>query len=203
MEVIDVILYICILIMSVVVHEVAHGYVADYLGDRTARYAGRLTVNPIPHLDLLGSIILPGLLVLSGAPFLVGWAKPVPFNLSNIRNPRWGASLVAIAGPASNLLLVMIFSFLFWVGGNIGLSPDLLGIFGMVVTVNLVLMLFNLIPIPPLDGHHILFDFLRHPKFNSVKSFMINNRLILLIVVLFFVWPALTPLLYRLVNLFL
>src|SRR3989344_4725964 len=100
----DTIFFIAVLIMSVVIHEVSHGYVADYLGDPTARLAGRLTLNPLKHLDWFGSVIFPGLLILLHAGFVFGWAKPVPYNPHNLRAGKWGPAIVAAAGPASNLL---------------------------------------------------------------------------------------------------
>ena len=105
----NTILTLVILILSIIVHEVAHGYAANSLGDPTARLAGRLTLNPVSHIDLLGSIIIPGLLVLTGSPIMFGWAKPVPYNPYNLRNHRWGEFLVAIAGVATNLFLAIIF----------------------------------------------------------------------------------------------
>src|SRR3989338_11105900 len=110
----DAIFYIIILVMSVVIHEVSHGFMAEYFGDKTARNAGRLTLNPIKHLDLFGSILLPALLVLSNSPFLIGWAKPVPYNPYNLRNQKWGPAIVGAAGPLSNIFFVIIFSILIY-----------------------------------------------------------------------------------------
>src|SRR3989338_9716356 len=113
----DTIFYIAILIMSVVIHEVSHGFVAEKFGDHTARHAGRLTLNPIPHLDLFGSFILPFLLVISNASFVIGWAKPVPYNPENLNNRKWGTVAVASAGVLSNLLVAVIFSIIIWIAG--------------------------------------------------------------------------------------
>src|SRR3989344_1831079 len=107
MDPINFIFFISILIISVVIHEVSHGYMAEYLGDPTARLAGRLTLNPIPHLDLFGSFIIPLLLFFSSSPIMLGWAKPVPYNPYNLRNQRWGDALVASAGPLSNLAIAL------------------------------------------------------------------------------------------------
>ena len=101
--------YIVILIMSVVIHEVSHGFMAEYFGDKTARYAGRLTLNPLKHLDLFGSIILPVVLIISHSPFLFGWAKPVPYNPNNLSNRRWGTMAVACAGVLANFSIAVIF----------------------------------------------------------------------------------------------
>jgi len=142
-----------VLLFSVIVHEVAHGYVALRNGDPTARVMGRITLNPIPHIDPIGTILLPLILLLSGSSLLFGWAKPVPVNPLNYRNYRWGEIAVSAAGPLSNIALAVVFSILLRLGlGNIGLMK--LALFG--VKINLFLALFNLIPIPPLDGSHIL-----------------------------------------------
>ncbi|HEY4500581.1 MAG TPA: site-2 protease family protein [Candidatus Paceibacterota bacterium] len=98
-----------VLLFSVVIHEISHGYAALFLGDRTAEYAGRLTLNPIKHIDLVGTIILPVISLLLPGSFLFGWAKPVPYNPYNLRNQRWGEAIVAAAGPLSNILLALIF----------------------------------------------------------------------------------------------
>jgi Zn-dependent protease len=146
-------LMVVVLLFSVIVHEVAHGYVALLNGDPTARMLGRITLNPIPHIDPVGSILLPVLLLLSQSSFLIGWAKPVPVNPLNFRNYRWGEFAVSAAGPVSNLALAAIFSVVLRLGlENPGLTQ--LAYYG--VSINLILALFNLIPIPPLDGSHIL-----------------------------------------------
>ena len=149
--------------MSVVVHEVAHGYTAYLLGDNTAKDSGRLTLNPLKHLDPFGSVILPLLLVFMNAGFVIGWARPVPYNPANLRDEKKGTFLVAIAGILMNILLAVFFGLL------IRVAPSILGIpldnpfykiASIIVILNLVLALFNLIPIPPLDGSKILFSFL-------------------------------------------
>lgn len=149
-------LTLIILILSVIAHEVAHGYAANSLGDPTARLAGRLTLNPIPHIDLMGSIILPALLVFTQSPILFGWAKPVPYNPYNLKNPRWGEALVAIAGSATNILLAVIFGLIVRFGAVIGLDPVMLSLAATIAFINLFLGLFNLIPFPPLDGFTVL-----------------------------------------------
>lgn len=146
------ILALIILILSVIVHEVAHGYAADSLGDPTARLAGRLTLNPLPHIDLMGSIVIPALLIFSSSPILFGWAKPVPYNPYNLKDQRWGEALVAVAGSATNLLLAVIFGLLVRFGAAAGLDAAMLSLAGTIAFVNLFLGLFNLIPFPPLDG---------------------------------------------------
>ncbi len=145
-------LALIVLILSIILHEVAHGYAADSLGDPTARLAGRLTLNPVPHIDLMGSIVLPALLVFTQSPILFGWAKPVPYNPYNLRNKRWGEALVAVAGSATNILLAIIFGLIVRYGAGLGFDATALSLASTIAFVNLFLGLFNLIPIPPLDG---------------------------------------------------
>lgn len=143
---------IVVLILSVILHEVAHGYAAYALGDRTARDAGRLTLNPIAHIDPIGSVLIPATLVLLQSGFMFGWAKPVPYNPYNLRNQRWGEALVAVAGVATNLLVAVVFAMIAraTTGTTFGDLAE------MVCLVNLFLGFFNLIPIPPLDGFGVL-----------------------------------------------
>ncbi|MDD3662890.1 MAG: site-2 protease family protein, partial [Candidatus Pacebacteria bacterium] len=167
MQFIDGIFYVIVLIMSVVIHEYAHGYMAYSLGDNTARSRGRLTLNPIKHLDLFGSIILPLVLLISGSGFLIGWAKPVPYNPSNLRNIRKGTFLVSIIGILANLAIAILFGLLIRLAVSLGIPEytassmvvhPFYKITTIIVLMNLVLALFNLIPIPPLDGSKILFS---------------------------------------------
>jgi Zn-dependent protease len=146
-----VLLSFLILILSIIAHEVAHGYAADSLGDPTARLSGRLTLNPFPHIDMMGSILIPALLTLSGSSMLFGWAKPVPYNPYNLRNQRWGEAYVAVAGSAVNLLIAVLFGLLIRYGVS-SLPPAALTVAATITFVNLFLGLFNLIPFPPLDG---------------------------------------------------
>lgn len=150
----DLIFSLIILIFSVILHEVAHGYMANWLGDPTARLQGRLTLNPVSHIDPLGSIILPAVLILSHSPIMIGYAKPVPYNPYNLKG-EYDEALVAGAGPATNILLALIFGFLIRFGGAL-INPALLTAFATIVAINLVLAIFNLIPVPPLDGSKVL-----------------------------------------------
>ena len=143
---------VVIIIFSAIIHEVMHGYVADSLGDPTARYAGRLTLNPIPHIDMFGSIIMPLLLVFSGSPIFFGYAKPVPYNPYNLRPGRFSEALVAGAGPFSNLVLALLGGL--FIRSNVFVAAN--DIIFLIVVVNTMLFLFNLIPIPPLDGSKVL-----------------------------------------------
>ncbi|MBI4088914.1 site-2 protease family protein [Candidatus Kaiserbacteria bacterium] len=150
------ILSFVILILSIVVHEVAHGYAANSLGDPTARLAGRLTLNPLPHIDLMGSIVIPALLVFTGSPIMFGWAKPVPYNPYNLKNQRFGETLVAVAGSATNILLAVIFGLIVRFGPTLGFDATALYLAASIAFINLFLGLFNLIPFPPLDGFTVL-----------------------------------------------
>lgn len=150
----DQVFVIVVIMLSAVVHEVAHGVAADKLGDPTARYAGRLTLNPIPHLDMFGSIILPLILALSSSPIFFGWAKPVPYNPYNlVKAPYWGEAIVAFAGPLSNFAIALLCAIVMQTGL---LAPEVGSILFIVVITNIMLGIFNLIPIPPLDGSKIL-----------------------------------------------
>jgi Zn-dependent protease len=152
-QLIEIAILVVVLLFSVIIHEVAHGYVALRNGDPTARMLGRLTLNPIPHIDPIGTIILPLLLLLTHSPILFGWARPVPVNPLNFRNHKWGEISVSAAGPLSNLGLAVVFAVLFRLAGS---NEGLLLLANIGVSLNIILALFNLIPIPPLDGSHIL-----------------------------------------------
>ena len=147
---------ILILIISVVIHELAHGYTAYWLGDPTAKLAGRLSFNPLVHLDPLMSVIVPGLLIFSGAPFIIGAAKPVPYNPYNLRDQRYGEMKIAAAGPLVNIAIAVLFAVVVQCAGWLGLSEQFVTLATGVIAVNLFLALFNLMPIPPLDGSKIL-----------------------------------------------
>jgi Zn-dependent protease len=150
-RILDPVIFIALLIVAVILHEVSHGLVARRLGDRTAEAAGRLTLNPLPHIDPVGSVLLPAMLAFSGAP-VFGWAKPVPVNPRVFRRPTEGMALTALAGPISNLALALIAGrVLLPVAG--GFAADLIWAFGII---NVVLAVFNLLPIPPLDGSKML-----------------------------------------------
>lgn len=148
----DTIVSLIILILSIIAHEVAHGYAANSLGDPTARLAGRLTLNPLPHIDMVGSVILPILLISTHSPILFGWAKPVPYNPYNLKNQRWGEAFVAVAGSATNIFLALLFGLIVRYGFVTGLDTTALSLAGTIAFTNLFLGLFNLIPFPPLDG---------------------------------------------------
>ncbi len=188
MQELDAIFYIIVLIMSVVAHEISHGYVAERMGDPTARLAGRLTLNPLKHLDPIGSVILPALLILSNSGFVFGWARPVPYNPENLRNKKWGTLAVASAGILTNFFIAIVFGLLIRAAIAAGISyQPLFTISSTIVFINLLLGIFNLVPLPPLDGSKILFSFLPF-KFRNIEIFLEKYSLILLILFLLFIW---------------
>jgi len=178
---------IAILIFSIVIHEVSHGAAANYLGDPTAKYAGRLTLNPIKHLDPIGSILVPLFLVLMRSPFLIGWAKPVPINPYNFKDQKYGSAKVALAGPGSNLIVALVFGLTLRFFPEIAATPGLTLIFGYIVFINILLAIFNLLPVPPLDGSHILFTFLP-PGFEKLKIFLSQFGIFILVFFIFFLF---------------
>ena len=182
--------YIIILIGSVILHEVAHGWTAEKLGDPTARLQGRITLNPMVHIDWLGSVILPALLIFSGAPFVFGWAKPVPFNPYNMRNPKWGGAIVAAMGPITNFAIAAVAAIVL----NLIGEPQAVLAFilqGTIIT-NIALAIFNLVPVPPLDGHHILFAFLPD-SLNGVKNALRKAAWPIVILFVMFGWRLIEP----------
>lgn len=170
---------ILIFAFAVIIHEVAHGVAAEKLGDPTARDLGRITLNPIPHIDLTMSIILPGLLLLSGSPFLIGGAKPVPVNWHNFKRPRQDMALVALAGPVSNLIQAVFYWGLLLIVPKIEFLITLLA---QGIIVNVLLATFNMLPILPLDGGRILAGILPN---NLAREYSKLERFGLIIVILF------------------
>lgn len=182
----EMIFLIIILIFSIVIHEVAHGAMANHLGDPTAKYADRLTLNPIKHLDPIGSVLVPLILIFTGSPILFGWAKPVPINPYNFSDQKYGSAKVALAGPGANLLVALFFGLALRFFPDLIALPGLFSIFSYIVFINILLAVFNLLPIPPLDGSHILFTFLP-PEMENIKIFLSQfGFFVLLFVILFF-----------------
>jgi Zn-dependent protease len=219
------IFFIAILIFSIVIHEVAHGEAAYYLGDPTAKYAGRLTLNPLKHLDPVGSLLLPLFLVLVKSPFLIGWAKPVPINPRNFRDQKYGEAKVGFAGPLANILIALVFGILSRLlplssilkneiisatlkgfGGREepllrliqgSFTAQIFSMFIAIVFINILLAIFNLVPIPPLDGSHILFAFLPY-SMENIKIFLHQYGLFILIFFIFFCFHLILPVIFGL-----
>ena len=186
-----IIFSIAILIMSVVIHELSHGYMADRLGDPTPRLQGRLTLNPLKHLDPVGSLIVPLLTSIFG--FTFGWAKPVEYNPYNLRNKRQGEFLIAIAGPISNIALALIFGTIirFVTAGAVEVTP-FVEICSYIVVINIILAIFNLIPLPPLDGSKLLFSILPN-QYGRLRMTLEMYAPIFIIIVIFFLWRIISP----------
>jgi len=190
---------IVLLILSVILHEVSHGYAAEMLGDPTARLEGRLSLNPLVHIDPFGSIILPVLSYFFGG-FIIGWAKPVPFNPYNLRNQRWGEAIVAIAGPISNILLALIFGLFLRFGPISTLSQPILTLVSTIVLVNIILAVFNLMPIPPLDGSKIIFSIFPRSLL-PFRAWLERNSLWIALIFIFFLWQYILPVVFWLFTL--
>src|SRR3989344_1333980 len=189
-----------VLLFSVVIHEVSHGVVAEHLGDPTARLAGRLTLNPIKHLDLFGSFLLPlSLYFISGGGFIFGWAKPVPYNPLNLKNPEKGGGLIAAAGPISNFVLAVIFSFLYRFLNIFSFEESLIAALGqffiIIILVNIMLGVFNLVPLPPLDGSKVLFALLPRSA-SQIRMFLERYGLFLLFLFIFFGFKLIMPIVF-------
>ena len=182
-------------ILAITLHEAAHGYAALWLGDDTAQRAGRISINPLRHVDMMGTIILPGvmvagqLLAMGQVQGVFGWAKPVPVNVWKLRSPRWGMVLVAAAGPATNAMLAFVSALLahlvIWGQGDLGpeMTRFLLRFVGLSIMSNLVLGLFNLLPLPPLDGWRSTVSLLPYPlavRFSQLERWGFPILLVLL-----------------------
>lgn len=193
-----------VLLFSVIIHEIAHGFVALLLGDTTAKREGRLTLNPIKHLDPIGSVVVPLLLLLMNSGIVFGWAKPVPINPYNFKDQKYGQAKVALAGPAVNFLIAIIFGIIIrFIPEQANLFyQNLLTTFGFIIWINLLLGVFNLVPIPPLDGSHILFTFLPNSS-QRIKIFFNRYGLFFLLVFIFYLFPLIVPIisfLFRLIT---
>ncbi|MDR1695062.1 MAG: site-2 protease family protein [Endomicrobium sp.] len=204
-----IILYIAVLLFSTVIHEVAHGYAAHLRGDDTAKMAGRITLNPVPHIDLFGTIVLPAVMLLFNSPVLFGWAKPVPVNTYRLQNPKTDIALVSAAGPLSNVLLAAVsglgirFIRMFPDFGA-GLGATIEACLYVMVLVNAVLLVINLLPIPPLDGSKVITYFL--PPELAVKYLNLNPYMCFFILIILLssgiIWRFVGPVINLLIKLF-
>lgn len=222
MQGLNLVFTIAILILSVIAHEVSHGFSAYLMGDNTAKKAGRLSMNPFKHLDMTGSFFVPLMLVIMRSPFVFGWAKPVPYNPYNLKNQKWGPSLVAISGPLSNFIIAGVFAVialflpidssskteisLSAIKGSAifeaGYAPALLFFSSTVIWINVFLGVFNLVPIPPLDGSKILFSILPY-KFNNTQIFLEKYGFFILLFFLFYFSQFLLPVVFFVFRIFL
>jgi len=181
MEITQLLFFFLIIIPSAIIHEYAHGWAADQMGDPTARNAGRLTLNPMAHIDIWGTILMPVLLLLfSGGSFMFAYAKPVPYNPYNLKNQKWGPALVGLAGPAANLIAAIFFGLL------VRFLPysAFTSLLAIIAYANILLMVFNLMPIPPLDGSKLLFAVLP----DSMERLKINLERFGFIILLLFIF---------------
>ena len=191
---------IAVLVFSVVAHEVSHGYMAQYLGDPTARFAGRLTMNPLKHIDPIGSIFVPIITSLAPGGLMFGWAKPVPYNPYNLRDNKWGEAKVALAGPMTNLGIAFVFAiFLRFVG--VFFTDSMLSLMHLIVLINIILAVFNLVPIPPLDGSKVLMSSLPL-RYRYIGEYLERYSLALIFIFAVFLWQYFLPLVKILYQLF-
>ena len=196
---------LAVLIFSVMIHELSHGYVAEYLGDPTARLAGRLTFNPLNHLDFFGSFIFPVFLfMVSGGSFVFGWAKPVPYNPVYLKDPKSGSGKIAAAGPVSNLIIAVAFGILLRALPLLGYSANsvLYEFFAYISYINVLLAIFNLVPLPPLDGSKVLFSVLPQSESSMrLGIFLERYGIILFLMFVFFGFQLIAPVVHWLFGL--
>ena len=204
MQTTTIIFEIIILIFSVIIHEVSHGLMAERLGDPTARLQGRLTLNPLKHIDPLGSILVP--IITTLGHFTFGWAKPVPFNPYNLKNRRVGELLIALAGPVSNICIALIFgtiiraavthpdAAIFVSAATSAFAIGFIELSRYIVLINIALAVFNLVPLPPLDGSKVLFSiFPQNQEWNEIRAQIERYSLFLVLILIVFLWQFVTP----------
>lgn len=197
------------LIFSIILHEMAHGHMANWLGDPTARLQGRLSLNPLVHIDPIGSILIPALLFFSNAGILFGWAKPVPYNPYNLSDQKYGEAKVSAAGPAVNIILALIFGIIIRSADILNLSASFIELASYIVYINILLAFFNLIPIPPLDGSKIWPVFLPYSaqiKYQEFARFMERYGLLITFAFIFIfinlLWGPFSTLVFSVFELF-
>ena len=195
MDFFSLIFYFIIIIPSAIIHEYAHGWMAWMLGDPTAKYAGRLSLDPRVHIDKWGTILLPIFLYfISGGSFVFAYAKPVPYNPYNLKNQKWGPAKVGLAGPAANIATALIFSIFIRAVGipSSSFIFSIISFFTLIVYANIVLAIFNLMPIPPLDGSKILYAVLPDSAY-KVREFLERYSIFLLFFFIFFAFRLISP----------
>lgn len=173
-------------IAAITIHEFSHAWTADRLGDPTARVMGRLTLNPIAHIDLVGTVLVPLFLIISGSPIVFGWAKPVQFDPYNLERPRRDAALISFAGPLSNMILAIALSVVIYLSLGLGIAPAFItALFVPFVVINVILAIFNLIPIHPLDGGKILVGLLPRDIAHEWDALLRQYGFIILLLLIF------------------
>jgi len=206
MDILLVVIGIVGFALAIIVHEVAHGWMADRLGDPTARLMGRLTLNPIPHIDLYGTIIVPILLFFFHSPFLFGWAKPVPIDPYNLKNPKKDSAIISLAGPMANMASAVILAIFLRI--LLALLPmgTFFNLFFYLIQFNLILAIFNLIPIHPLDGGKILVGLLPNKEAHEFNTLLNRFGLVLLLLLIFPIFGGtslISPIMSPIINFFL
>lgn len=199
----SILILLVVLFFSASIHEFAHAWMANFLGDPTAKLEGRLTINPIAHIDPMMSLLLPFLLIIMHSPIIFAAAKPVPFNPYYLRDKKWGPPLVALAGPASNLFLILVFAIPLWIFHlfNIALPVFFPSIFILIIFINIILLVINLIPIPPLDGSKILYVILPEEVKPALAQFEYMG-FFFVILVLFLFGSAISSIIFSLIGIF-
>jgi len=197
MDILEIVRLLFIYVVALTVHEYSHAWMGNYLGDPTAKHQGRLTLNPVAHIDPFTTLALPFLLILIGSPIVFGAARPVPFNPYMVRGGKRGAALIALAGPMSNLVMAFLVAALVRLNPAFGLAGE--GLLISFILINLALAFFNLLPIPPLDGSRVVFAFAPKPVADAMEKFEQTGPLALLVIFLV-LFPVISPFLQSVVK---